>query len=181
MKIILGSRSNGRKRILTEMGFDFECMQADIDEKSIRDDNAEKLTLALANAKADAILPRIKENVILITSDQVVRWNDGIREKPENKNEAREFLDTLGRYPAETVTAVTVVNTKTGERRDGVDIARVYFKEIPTEDIDKLIGEGKIFSWAGAFCIDDPIIKKYVEKIEGERESIIGAILTSHF
>src|SRR4030042_920198 len=174
MKIILGSQSNGRKRILAEMGFEFECMPADIDEKSIRDDNAEDLTLKLANAKADAILPRMKEKAILITSDQVVRWNNEIREKRDNEGEAREFLKTLADYPVETVTAVVVVNTKTGERRSGVDIAKVYFKEISDKDVDKLIAEGKIFSWARAFCIDDPIIKKYVEKIEGERESIIG-------
>ena len=80
MKIILGSQSAGRKKVLEGMGYEFETMSADIDERAIRLEDPVKLTLALAVAKSEALLPKIKndEGVILITSDQVVVCNGKI-------------------------------------------------------------------------------------------------------
>ncbi|NQS90060.1 Maf family protein, partial [Patescibacteria group bacterium] len=89
MKIILGSQSKGRKKMLEEMGVEFEIMPADIDEKAIRLKDPKELVLVIARAKADALKPRISEPAILITSDQVVVWQGKIREKPENGKEAR--------------------------------------------------------------------------------------------
>ena len=98
MKIILGSQSKNRKKILESMGFDFEVMAAGIDEKAIRDPDPQKLVLLLANTKADSIIPKITEDAILITSDQVVVWNKQIREKPENSEQAREYLNIFATY-----------------------------------------------------------------------------------
>ena len=72
MKIILGSQSKGRRHVLESMGYEFGVMSSNIDEKAIRFNDPQKLTIALAHAKADALLPRIQEPALLITSDQVV-------------------------------------------------------------------------------------------------------------
>ena len=61
MKLILGSKSPGRKKILTKIGYKFSVMDPDIDEKSIRDKNPKKLVTKLARAKATALLPKIKK------------------------------------------------------------------------------------------------------------------------
>ncbi|XP_024022190.1 maf-like protein DDB_G0281937 isoform X1 [Morus notabilis] len=77
-KIILGSSSVARRKILAEMGYDFTIMTADIDEKSIRKEKPEDLVMALADAKADAILSKIRtldsqkkddEPTILVAAD----------------------------------------------------------------------------------------------------------------
>lgn len=156
------------------MGYQFEVMPSDIDEKQIRLENPTELTLALARAKTAVLLPKIKEAAILITSDQVVSWNGTLREKPENEAQAREYLRRAAEHPSETITAVVVTNTATGKQAEGVDIAKVYFSDIPKETIDKLIKEGHIFHQAGGFSIDDPLVKDFVKLIEGEPESIIG-------
>lgn len=174
MKIILGSKSAGRRQVLEKAGYKFEVMTADIDEKATRSDDYEKLPLILAHAKADALLEKIKEPAILITSDQVVVCNGELREKPETEEEARRFLESYAMYPAQTNTAVVVTNTVTGKRAEGVDIAKAYFKPIPEAVIDKLIEEGKVMHAAGGYIIEDPLCKPYVERIEGERDSITG-------
>lgn len=174
MKIILGSQSKGRRGVLESMGYQFKVMSSNIDEKSIRCDNPKQLTLTLANAKADALLEKIHEPSLLITSDQVVVWDGKIREKPTNKKEAQEFLHGYSTYPAETVTAVVVVNTKTGKRNEGVDVAKVWFRSIPNDVIDTLVGQGDVYSHAGGFSIEDPVLKNYIKKIEGAADSVIG-------
>uniref|UniRef100_M0ZVF0 Maf protein n=1 Tax=Solanum tuberosum TaxID=4113 RepID=M0ZVF0_SOLTU len=69
-----------RRKILADMGYEFTVMGADIDEKRIRKDNAEELVVALAEAKADAIMSRLKttdhleentHSTLLITADTI--------------------------------------------------------------------------------------------------------------
>ncbi|XP_038905430.1 7-methyl-GTP pyrophosphatase isoform X1 [Benincasa hispida] len=77
-KIILGSSSVARRKILSEMGYEFTIMSADIDEKAIRKERPEELVVALAEAKADAIISNLQkihthekeaEPTILIAAD----------------------------------------------------------------------------------------------------------------
>ena len=79
MTLILGSKSLGRQTVLKEAGYAFEVVTADIDEKAIRLSDPEKLVLALAHAKADAILKKIAGPGMLITADQVTVCNGEIR------------------------------------------------------------------------------------------------------
>ncbi|KAK3017155.1 hypothetical protein RJ639_007830 [Escallonia herrerae] len=58
-KLILGSSSMARRQILTELGYEFTIITADIDEKGIRMEKPEELVVALAEAKADAIISRV--------------------------------------------------------------------------------------------------------------------------
>ena len=174
MKIILGSQSEGRKQIMEEMGYIFEVMPADIDEKAIRHTNSRELVLALANAKADALLPRIKESVLLITADQVVAWKDEIREKPLSEAQAKEYLRTYHEAPAECVNGIAVTNTTTGKRVTATDISKVYFRQIPEEVVEQFAKKEYIYRRAGGFAIQDSLLEPYIEKIEGPIDSVIG-------
>jgi len=173
-KLILGSASLGRRKVLEDLGYKFDILVSDIDEKAIRDDDPQILTSKLANAKADALLDNIKEPAILITSDQVVKYNGTIREKPSNEKEAREFLRSYALHPAEAINTVVVTDTETKKRIERSDNTKVYFKTIPDEIIDKLIAKGDIFKQAGGFSVNDPLVKPYVIKIDGETESLLG-------
>lgn len=174
MKMILGSSSKWRQRILREMGYEFEVMEPDIDEKAIRHPDTEQMVLAIARAKAKALLGRIEEPAILITSDQVTICAGWIREKPEDEDEARRFLNSYCEHPAVTVTAVVVTNTGTGETAEGVDIATLHFKSIPDEVIDALIEDGEVMQCCGAFVAEHELLKPYELRLEGELESIQG-------
>jgi septum formation protein len=174
MHIILGSQSSGRRELLSAMGYTFTVMPADIDERAIRSEDPGALTLALAHAKADALLPQIHEPALLITSDQVVVWQGTIREKPAHAEEARAFLRGYAEGPAETVTAVVVTHTATGVRQQGVDRATVWFRRIPEGVIAQVIARGEVFAHAGGFSITDPLLEPYIERMDGTAESVIG-------
>lgn len=174
MKIILGSASKHRRNILEKMGYTFDVMSADIDEKAIRHEDPKELTMALAKAKAEALRLRIKEPLLLITADQVVYWNGQIREKPEDEDEARNFLQGYAQYPAKAINAVVVTNTQTGKQAGGIDITTVHFRPIPEEVIEKLIREGDVFSQGGAFSVLNPLLAPFIERVEGTVESAEG-------
>lgn len=178
MKIILGSSSAGRKLIMTELaqefGFDFEVMSPDIDEKSIRSDTPDDLVMAIANAKADVLVSKIKEPAILICSDQVVLFEGKIREKPVDEKEARGFLQSYVNIHPETIGAVVVVNTKTGKRVSRLQKSKIYFKPLPKEIIDEHIETGMALRGAGGFSVHDPILKDYIDHIDGGFDSASG-------
>lgn len=72
------------------------------------------MVFLIARAKAAALLPQVKEPSVLICSDQVIRCNGEVREKPVDEEEARRFLKSYRTYPAECINGVVVYNTETG-------------------------------------------------------------------
>ncbi|KAG6624915.1 7-methyl-GTP pyrophosphatase isoform X6 [Carya illinoinensis] len=181
-KIILGSSSIARRTILSEMGYEFTIMTADIDEKCIRKDKPEDLVIALAEAKAEAILQRIPigdyvkdaEPTVLITCDQVVVCEGMVREKPSSKEEARQYLKDYSGSHASTVGSVLVTNLKTGFRKGEWDRVEIYFHEIPDEIIEKLIEEGIVLNVAGGLIIEHPLILPFVKQVVGTTDSVMG-------
>lgn len=173
MKIILGSQSKGRKKMLEEMGVDFTVMSADIDERVIRFADPKVLVLAIANAKAEALKPKIFEPAILITADQVIFCNGQILEKPLDEKEARQFLQTYNSFSPETVAGIVVTNLATGKKAEAVDIAQVNFKNFSESDIEYLIANGDIYNIAGGVDIEG-VWANYVDSIVGTRDSVIG-------
>jgi septum formation protein len=147
-------------------------MAADIDEKAIRDPDPLKMTILIARAKAAALLPKITTPSILICSDQVIRCNGEIREKPESEEEARSFLESYRTYPPECIDGVVVYNTLTGESFEGVATAKQHFTSVPDDLINALIKKGAIFTCAGGFTVED--MTEYCGVLEGEIETVQG-------
>ncbi|XP_044510029.1 7-methyl-GTP pyrophosphatase isoform X2 [Mangifera indica] len=181
-KIILGSSSMPRRKILAEMGYEFTIMAADIDEKVIRKEKPEELVMAIAEAKAEAILNKlpigdyIKEAdpTLLITADQVVVYEGAIREKPSSSEEARQFIKGYSGGQCATVGSVLVTNLKTGFRKGEWDRVEIHFYEIPDETIEKLIEEGVVLNVAGGLIIEHPLILPYVKQVVGTMDSVMG-------
>ncbi|XP_034225596.1 7-methyl-GTP pyrophosphatase isoform X3 [Prunus dulcis] len=182
-KIILGSASVARRKILAEMGYEFTVMTADIDEKCIRKEKPEELVLVLAQAKADAIISKLQtinnqemdaEPTIVIAADTVVVYEGVIREKPSSKEEARQFLKDYSGGHAATVGSVHVTNLKTGFSKGEWDRVEIYFHEIPDEIIEKLIEEGTVLKVAGGLIIEHPLILPFVKEVVGTTDSVMG-------
>ncbi|XP_004238281.1 uncharacterized protein [Solanum lycopersicum] len=181
-KLILGSSSTARKKILGDMGYEFTTMSADIDEKAIRKEKPEDLVMALAEAKAEAIIPRVSigesegdaEPTLLITCDQVVVYEGVIREKPSSEAEARQFMKDYANGHAATVSSVLVTNLTTGSRRGEWDKVEIYFHDIPDQVIDKLIEEGIVLYAAGGLIIEHPLVLPYIKEVVGSTDSVMG-------
>ncbi|XP_044469630.1 7-methyl-GTP pyrophosphatase [Mangifera indica] len=182
-KIILGSSSMARREILAEMGYEFSIITADIDERSIRREKPEELVMALAEAKADAIIQGLQsakqfeedaQATLLITADTVVVYKGMIREKPSGKEEAREFIKGYSGSHAAVVGSVLITNLKTGTRKGGWERAEVYFHDIPDEVIDNLIDEGIMLNVAGGLMLEHPLTLPFVEAVVGGTDTVMG-------
>ncbi|KAM0822453.1 hypothetical protein ACQ4PT_071478 [Festuca glaucescens] len=172
LRLILGSSSASRRQILSEMGYQFTLLSADIDEKEIRMEKPEELVVALAHAKADAILEKMTKNgmmqeivdsqetTLLITADQVVVHDGVIREKPTTPEEARKFIQGYSQSHAATIGSVLVTDVKNGSRRGGWDKSEIE--------------EGNVFYVAGGLLVEHPLTSPLVESIVGTMDSVMG-------
>lgn len=174
MNIILGSASKFRNQILRESGFEFRSVPAEIDEKAIRTPDIRRLPLLIASAKNQKLQQEISEPSILVTADTIIVFEDQVREKPKDEQEAREFLQSYGRSPVEVITAVVVTNTQTGKILSAAESAKVYFHKIPHNVIEEIVKHGAIMHAAGGFIIEMPIFQKYTVHVEGNMDTIMG-------
>ena len=194
-KILLGTGSSTRKAICTEMGFSFDIVKADIDERALGDrstaDNARELVLLLANKKADAIINKLENensnnsntnspwysnlpSKILLTADQVVTHEGKILEKPINEIEAREFISGYGRSPCSTIGSCVLTNLETGVRVEGIHEATIHFNPIPESTINDLIAEGEIYYCAGGLMVEHALVQPHITKMDGSEASVMG-------
>ncbi|KAK9682263.1 hypothetical protein RND81_10G061300 [Saponaria officinalis] len=182
-KVILGSKSIARRKIMEEMGYEFTIMTADIDEKAIRKEKPEDLVMALAEAKADAIISKLQipdkqvndhEPTLLISADTVVVYEGTVREKPSSKAEARQFIKDYSGKKALTLSSVLVTNLQTGFRKGEWDKVEILFDEIPEEIMDRLIEEGAVLHVAGGLIIEHPLILPLVKEVLGTTDSVMG-------
>eukprot|EP00434_Breviolum_minutum_P035730 symbB.v1.2.031637.t1/scaffold3683.1/size52090/4 len=155
-------------------------MSPDIDEKAIRAERPEDMCLAIARAKADALLPKVEKQVLLVCMDQVTSCDGSIREKPESEKEARVFLESYRQgKPATFINGMVVHNTATGRqtvefcailqpltRVSSLNLSKVQWKEFPNEVIDALVEKGEIFTCSGGVVVEDENLQKYQDSVE---------------
>lgn len=182
MKVVLGSQSAARRSLLARLVPNFATTAANIDEQAIRSDDHSLLPLLVARAKADALIDQLPPDSLLVTCDQVVVCNGELREKPASPEEARRWLESYASFPAQTNTGVVVHSVATGARFEGVDIARVHFRELPASVIANLIADESVYRAAGGFLVEDPRFQACLVRIEGTFDSIMGLplALTEH-
>ena len=181
-RIVLGTSSKWR-RSLFERHFsnvEYSFMAPDIDERAIRHADAATLTRLIANAKADKLVEELMANdpeadVLLVCMDQVVSCDGEIREKPESAEVVRRYLESYSRgAKAECVNGCVVHNFQTGQRYAANEVASVTFMPLAANVIEDAIRQGRIFSSAGAFAIEDPLFAPLVKEVDGARDAIIG-------
>lgn len=179
--MILGSASKWRQAILHEAGLSFRVMHANIDEKSIRDNDPKQLVLKIAHAKADELLKQLSDEEkqkekLLITCDQIVYCAGEIFEKPATADDIRYFIQQYQQYPAATYTAIVLVDLMTGKRVEGIDVVNITFHHIPSAVIEQLIDEGEVFQCAGGFQIEDENgeLNPYIASVDGDLDSVKG-------
>jgi septum formation protein len=185
--VMLASSSKWRRALIAEIlpeGFELaeNPISPDINEKAIRREDPEDMVKAIAHAKADKVLSVLesthrKEKVhLVVCADQVVEYDNQVREKPLTKEQAKDHLQSYGANakPAKCITGVVVVCTATQERFEGTDVALQYFKPVPDRVADALIAKGDIMHCAGSFVVEDPLMIPYLEKRVGEVESVQG-------
>lgn len=174
IKLILGSGSKHRQQLLTSYGFEYDIIKPNVDEKTIRDSNPKKLVLKLAHAKNKAVCRQLSSPAIVLTADQVVSFNNQIREKPKDIDEAREFLKSYSNNFVEVINGLVAKNIQTDKTVETIQISKASFAEIPKSVIDWFVEDSKILFHAGALAIENPKLTPFIKSFDGTHDAVMG-------
>lgn len=177
MRIILGSQSPRRKKILNDAGYVIEVLPAHFDEESLRHHDPRELTRLLAQAKNETLRARVSGNPCIITADTVVACEGRIYEKAASEREAYEWITSFMGKRLDVYTSQVVYDVESVFEAIHTGEAHVLFGEIPEEVRQQLALNAYSASVAGGFNIADPLLTPYLT-IVGDQSTILGMDIT---
>lgn len=172
MKVILASTSPRRKDFMDMLEITYDTTSPDVDEMSIRDSNPEKLSILLAEAKADAVVSKYNEGIV-IGSDTVVEFEDKIIEKAANEEEQRKLIHMQNGKFTVIISAVCFINIETGQKITKTKKTYFYMANLTDEQIEDYIKTGQGIGKGGGFGIQDEN-GLFIKKLDGCYPNSIG-------
>jgi len=170
-KLILASQSPRRQELLTQLGYQFLCMPADIDESVIIGETPAQYVERLAQQKAQCIAENQLGNVLVLGSDTCVVYDDEILGKPENIEQCIAHLTLLAGQKHQVLTAVAVVQ---GTLMKSVVVStEVEFKSLNLQEIHNYWQTGEPQDKAGSYGIQG-IGGQFVKQIKGSYSAVVG-------
>jgi septum formation protein len=167
---ILASQSPRRKSLLQQLGYDFQCLPANIDETILTNESPKSYVERLARAKAQHIAEQYPEQVI-VGSDTSVIFEGHILGKPESLNECIAMLSMLSGNTHQVLTAIAVIqNSRIESRTISTD---VLFKTLSKQEIVNYWQTGEPQDKAGSYGIQG-IAGQFVKQIHGSYSAVVG-------
>lgn len=175
--IILASKSPRRIKFLKEIGLKFIIEPSKIDENLYIDENLapEEIAKKIALEKAKSIAKNKKEGII-IGADTIVVLNNEILGKPVDKKDAIRMLKKLSNSTHKVITGLAIIDIKGKTLVDSV-ITLVTMRKIDDKEIEDYVNSKEPLDAAGAYKIQEKGYK-FIEKIEGDYENVIGLPLS---
>lgn len=172
-KVILASGSPRRRELMAGLGVNYEVrILPDVDESYPDTLQGEEIPLYIAKEKADAYIPMMQPDELIITADTVV-WLDGkVLGKPRDREDALQMLRTMSGRTHEVFTGVCI--TTTDWQRSFTAQTEVRFATLSEDEIIYYVDNFKPMDKAGAYGVQEWIGFIGVENISGSYYNIMG-------
>ena len=172
-RIILGSNSPRWRELLAGLDLSFDVHVIPGLEENYPDSlQPQEIPVFLSKQKAEAYLPTLEDQVLLITADTIV-WNETeVIGKPKDREDAIRMLRSLSGHEHQVVTGVCLTTTKKQETFSVVSSVR--FASLTDEEIIYYVDKYKPFDKAGAYGIQEWIGYVGVESISGSFYNVMG-------
>jgi septum formation protein len=186
-RLVLGSASTGRLRVLRQAGADPLVSVSGVDEDAIISALAgappAAVVCALATAKADDVVRGLSVDVsadcVVIGCDSMLYLDGGLRGKPGTAAEARRQWASMAGRSGDLYTGHCVTRLRDGSvvhQESEAGRTTVHFGEPTVDDLDAYLGSGEPLGVAGAFTLDG-LGGWFVDRIDGDPSNVIGLSL----
>ena len=183
MKIVLASKSEVRKDILTEHNIDCEVIQSNVDEDPIKDSliaegaTPEIISKNLAELKANKVSSKVYDKLVL-GADSVIDLNGELISKPSSREEAMNILRKLNGKSHYLISSVCISknNSMIWNHTDKAKLTMKNFSEVELKDYLNKITDEALYAY-NVYQIEGEG-KNLFEKIEGDKDTIMGLPIT---
>ena len=178
-KVILASGSPRRKSLFELMGFEFEVITSDVDEKEEEYIYPEVKVLELSYKKAAKVAENVKEGIV-VGADTIVVLDDNVLEKPEDNQQAKKMLRTLSGRTHTVYTGFSILQKPEGRCVSEYSKTEVSFRDLKDDEIDAYIATKSPFDKAGGYGIQD-FGALFVNKVDGCFYNVMGFPVTKFY
>ncbi|HEX4797066.1 MAG TPA: Maf family protein [Humisphaera sp.] len=171
-RLVLASASPRRRDLLTQAGFVFEIIPADIDEEAHPPGmSAAELARWLAIQKANVIADRYPDDVVL-GADTVVSLNHQILGKPADADHAFNMLKSLSGTTHQVITGIAIISRQAKIAQNDIVVSSVQMRAMSDREIADYVASEKWMGKAGGYGIQDR--DPFVTRIAGDLTNIVG-------
>ena len=174
LKIILGSSSIYRAKLLSRYVSNFESIAPEIDESQYANESPQDLSMRLAKTKARKIADTKPQHVV-IGSDQVVSFKKINIGKKINYESAYQTLIEFSGKKIYFYTSVVIVNKEKKIELTHLDKTMIEFKPFGKKELEVYLKSQDIFDSTAAIKYESKQFQQLVNQIITEdEEAIIG-------
>lgn len=172
-RVILASGSPRRRQLLGGLEIDFTVRLIDGIDETYPDGMAmAEIPKYISRRKAEAYVPTMASDEIIITADTIV-WADGeVLGKPHTPDEAISMLRRLSGRTHHVVTGVTVLSAD--RRETFACVTDVTFDTLSEAEMQHYVADYKPLDKAGAYGIQEYIGYIGVTGISGSYFNVMG-------
>jgi septum formation protein len=187
-RVVLGSASPGRLKVLRQAGIDPMVVVSGVDEDAViaalgSDTSPDDVVRSLAEAKADQVVTildaRVAADCVVISCDSMLYIDGRLVGKPASADAARNQWRSMGGRSGQLYTGhclLRLLDGKVSQRAVESSVTTVHFGTPTTADLEAYLDSGEPFSVAGGFTLDG-LGGWFVDRIEGDASNVIGLSL----
>jgi len=186
-RVVLGSASPGRRKVLRQAGIEPLVVVSDVDEDAVvsrlGDAAPDEVTTALAAAKAERAAGNLDQAVaadcVVIGCDSMLYCGDELRGKPASADEAKRQWQTMAGRTGQLHTGHCVIRLRDNEvvhQSAQTMVTAVHFATPSARELDAYIASGEPLKVAGGFTLDG-LGGWFIDAVDGDPSSVIGISL----
>ncbi len=174
--LVLASASPRRKELLTQAGYQFEVMPANILEERRPSEEPTAFVTRLAREKAQVIfdqlrLSRPNDPLFVLGADTIVVTAQEILGKPVDALDAARMLRLLSGRTHEVITGVCLISSE--DTQVGAETTAVTMRDISEKEIANYVATGEPMDKAGGYAIQG-YAARWIPRIAGCYFNVVG-------
>ncbi|MDO8593072.1 MAG: nucleoside triphosphate pyrophosphatase [bacterium] len=171
-KIVLASKSPRRKRLLEQIGLEFEIVDSNYDEDSVTISDPVELVKFLALKKAQAVAANY-DDAVVVGADTFTILDNSFIGKPKDQADAKIILKNFSGREHKVITGLAIIDTKNGNIINLAGEAMVKFRILDDQEIEDYIATGEPLNAAGGYNMNDHGAT-LIESVSGDYFVIVG-------
>jgi septum formation protein len=184
-RLVLGSASAGRLRVLRHAGVEPLVVVSGVDEDAIiaalgADVEPSDVVRRLAEAKAEHVVTLLDTAVaadcVVIGCDSMLYIDGRLTGKPESIDDARQQWQAMAGRAGQLYTCHSVIRLSDNKiilREAETSITTVHFGKPSPDDLEAYLDSGESLHVAGAFTLDG-LGGWFIDGIEGDPSAVVG-------
>jgi septum formation protein len=184
-RLVLGSASPGRLKVLRQAGIDPLVVVSGVDEDAVAaglgpEASPQQVVCALAGAKAEQVAGELASDIaadcVVIGCDSMLYIDGRLCGKPQSVAEARQLWQSMAGHAGNLYTGhcvVRLLNNKNIYSASEPSNTTVHFGRPSPDDLDAYLASGESLRVAGGFTLDG-LGGWFIDGVDGDPSAVVG-------